>query len=424
MRPIAAGRVLATLTVFALAAYSPGGAAESGGSQGFTDTEVSLGSSCAASGNLASFQTTCAGEEAYFRYVNEALGGVKMADGKTRKIKYTWYDDGYSPPKTLENAKRLVEQNHVAAVFGFLGTGTSLAARGWLNEQKVPELFVASGAPTFGFDADKYPWSVSGQVSYSLEGTIYGDFVKSQNANATVAVIYQNDDFGGTLLGAFEQAIKGSNVKIVAKQAYAATAASVASQVTILAASKADYLMVFTIPKFAIQTLQKANELGWKPVIMLNSICASIQAVLKPAGLDTAVGSYSAVYVMDPSNPAFKNTEGVKFYDQVVGKYAPSNLNPKDPQSMVGFTLAQMMVAALERTKEPTRAALLDAARHLDHVEIKGLVPGMTVTTNGTSDPFPLESMQMEKFNGTSYDMVGSLITQYEGKTPRFSPHQ
>ena len=410
-----------TALAFAAMAFSPAGRADTG-DQGFTDTQVSLGSSCAASGNLASFQTTCAGEAAYFRYVNEELGGVRMADGKTRRIKFTWYDDAYSPPKTLENAKRLVEQDRVAAVFGFLGTATSLAARDWLNQQQVPELFVASGAPTFGFDRDKYPWSVSGQVAYSLEGTIYGDFVKGQKPNATVAVIYQNDDFGRSLLGAFEEAIKGSDVKVVAKQNYEASTASVASQITTLAASNADYLMVFTIPKFAIQTLQKANQLGWKPTVVLNSITTSVEAVLKPAGLETATGAYSVVYVMDPSNPAFKDTEGMKLYERVVGKYAPSNLNPKDPQSMVGFTLAQMMVAALERTREPTRAALLDAAMHLDRVKIDGLVPGMTVTTNGAADPSPLESMQIEKFNGASYDMVGDLITRYEGKTPRIAP--
>src|SRR5574340_356129 len=201
MRIEAPWNLMSTLAVAVLAGAavcSPSAAADAGaGQQGFTDTQVSVGSSCAATGNLASFQTTCAGEEAYFKYVNEELGGVNMADGKTRKIKYVWYDDGYSPPKTLENAKRLVEQDGVAAVFGFLGTATSLAARDWLNQQQVPELFVASGAPTFGFDIDKYPWSVSGQASYSLEGTIYGDFVKSQNPNATVAHLAAAGKQGG-----------------------------------------------------------------------------------------------------------------------------------------------------------------------------------------------------------------------------------
>lgn len=421
--------VLATAALAITAACSrkdegaPAGKADAtGDSTGFTDKQVSLGGTCAATGNLASFQTVCAAAAAYFKYVNEELGGVKMADGKTRQIKYTWYDDSYSPPKTLEQTKRLVENDKVAAMFGLLGTATNLAARDYLNNQKVPQLFVASGAPTFGFDMNKFPWTLSGQVSYSLEGAVYGDFVKAQNPKATVAVIYQNDDFGKSLLGSFKNAIAGSGVKVVAEENYEATTASVASQVTTLAASKADYLLVFTIPKFAIQTLQTAHQLGWKTTVVLNSICASIKGILEPAGLETAQGAYSGVYLMDPTNPAYADNDDIKLYRQIARKHGGANLNADDAQSLVGFVFGQLIAATLERTKQPTRAALMEAALHIDHVRIKGFIPGMEVTSNGSQDPFPLESMQIQRFKDKFWVPVGERITSYEGKTPKPGP--
>ncbi|MFD1320595.1 ABC transporter substrate-binding protein [Micromonospora sonneratiae] len=385
---------------------------------GFSDTEIVLGSACAASGNLASFQTTCAAEQAYFNYVNEELGGVKMADGKTRKIKFVWYDDAYSPPRTLEQVKRLVEQDRVATVFGLLGTGTSLAARDYLNRQEVPQLFMASGASILGTDSEKYPWTIGYQVPYATEASIYGQFIKEKSPNGTVAVLYQNDDFGKELLEGFKKSIEGSGVKVVAEESYAATAATVDSQVTTLAASRAEYFMVFAIPKFAIQSLRKVHELGWRTAPVLNSIAASVKGVIEPAGPQTAAGSYTASYVMDPTSPAFVDSDDVKFYRDIAKRFGPSNLVVDDAQSVQGFVLAQFMVGALEQTKEPTRAGLMAAARQLTGIQPKGLIAGIPVATS-TADPFPLESMQMQIFQDGVWQLVGKPITSFEGATPR-----
>ncbi|WP_405102815.1 ABC transporter substrate-binding protein [Micromonospora sp. NBC_01412] len=392
---------------------------DAGAGPGFSDTEISLGSTCAASGNLASFQTTCAAEQAYFNYVNEKFGGVKMADGKTRKIKFTWYDDAYSPPRTLEQVKRLVERDQVAAVFGLLGTGTSLAARDYLNQQKVPQLFMASGASILSTEQEKYPWTMGYQVPYAAEAAIYAHFLREKSPNATVAILYQNDDFGKELRSGFKNAIEGSGIKVVAEESYAATAATVDSQVTTLAASKADYFLVFAIPKFGIQSLTKAHELGWKAAPVLNSIAASVKGVIEPAGPQTAEGAYTASYVMDPTSPAFASTEDIKFYREVAAKHGPNNLVVDDAQSIQGFVLAQVMVGALEQAKEPTREGLMQAARNVSGIEPKGLIGGIKVATSGKVDPFPLESMQIQVFQNGKWQLAGEPITEFEGKTPR-----
>ena len=259
----------------ALAAESPG----------FTDTEVTIGGTCPTSGPLASFGTVCAMEEAYFKYINETQGGVKMGDGKTRKIKYIWYNDEYSPPRTVEQVKRLVEQDHVAAVVNILGTATNLAVWDYLNKRGVPQLFIGTGATIFGADIKKHPWTMAWQVPYSTEAAIYADFVKSKWPNARVAILYQKDDFGQDLESSFKHAVEGSGVKVVAEESYDPTSPTIDSQIVNLAASKADVFLNFAIPRFAAQAIRKSYEIGWKPNQIVVNISASVAAVFKPAGM-------------------------------------------------------------------------------------------------------------------------------------------
>jgi branched-chain amino acid transport system substrate-binding protein len=396
-------------------AMTPAWAAEA---TGFTDTEVSIGGTCATSGPLASFGTICSMEEAYFKYINETQGGVKMGDGKTRKVKYVWYNDEYSPPRTVEQVKRLVERDEVAAVVNILGTATNLAVWDYLNKRGIPQLYVGTGATIFGADIDKHPWTMAWQVPYSTEAAIYAEFVKSKWPNARVAILYQKDDFGGDLRGSFKHAVEGSGVTVVAEEAYDPTSPTIDSQIVNLAASKADVFLNFSIPRFAAQAIRKSNEIGWKPAQILVNISASVAAVFRPAGLEASQGIYSGINVIDPQDPRFAEDPGLKLYREIASKYGSKLLNPDDPTTMWGFINGQMVVTTLQRTKAPTREAMMAAARSQCGVAIQGLLPGITMCTDGKKDPFPVESMQMSQFKGNRFEPVGPIVSKYEGKAP------
>jgi branched-chain amino acid transport system substrate-binding protein len=396
-------------------AMAPAWAAEA---TGFTDTEVSIGGTCATSGPLASFGTICSMEEAYFKYINETQGGVKMGDGKTRKVKYVWYNDEYSPPRTVEQVKRLVERDEVAAVVNILGTATNLAVWDYLNKRGIPQLYVGTGATIFGADIDKHPWTMAWQVPYSTEAAIYAEFVKSKWPNARVAILYQKDDFGGDLRGSFKHAVEGSGVTVVAEEAYDPTSPTIDSQIVNLASSKADVFLNFSIPRFAAQAIRKSNEIGWKPAQILVNISASVAAVFRPAGLEASQGIYSGINVIDPQDPRFAEDPGLKLYREIASKYGSKLVNPDDPTTMWGFINGQMVVTTLQRTKAPTREAMMAAARSQCGVAIQGLLPGITMCTDGKKDPFPVESMQMSQFKGNRFEPVGPIVGKYEGKAP------
>jgi branched-chain amino acid transport system substrate-binding protein len=404
----------------ALALASTGTAVQAQGT-GFTDTEVTIGGTCATSGPLASFGTICSMEEAYFKYVNETRGGVKMGDGKTRKVKYVWYNDEYSPPRTVEQVKRLVERDEVAAVVNILGTATNLAVWDYLNKRGIPQLYVGTGATVFGADIEKHPWTMAWQVPYSTEAAIHAEFVKSKWPNARVAILFQKDDFGEDLRGSFKRAVEGSGAKVVAEEAYDPTSPTIDSQIVNLAASKADVFLNYSIPRFAAQAIRKSNEIGWKPEQILVNISASLAAVFRPAGMEASQGIYAGINVIDPQDPRFADDPGLKLYREIATKYGSKLVNPDDPTTMWGFINGQMVVTTLQRTKTPTREAMMDAARHQCGVPIQGLLPGITMCTDGKKDPFPIESMQMSQFKGTRFEPVGPIIAKYEGNAPAFA---
>ena len=410
--------VKSVLTASAMLALASPAVAET---VGITDTEIKIGGICPSTGPIASFVTICAMQDAYFKSVNDRDGGVMMSDGKRRKIAYTYYDDGYSPPRTVEQARRLVERDQVAIVVGPLGSATGLAIRDYLNKRSVPQLSVGSGLSAFSVDLEKFPWTVGWQPSYTTEGSIYAEFVKSKKANAKVAVLYQNDDFGKELLNAFKDASTGTGVQIVEAQSYEVTSPTVDSQVSNLAATNADVLLVFAVPKFTAQTLRKVQDGSWRPMVIVSNISASKKTVMDPAGPEASEGVYSVVSLMDPTTPNYADSKDMKTYREIGTKYPSTGLNLDDPMTMYGFSQAQTMVAVLQKAKAPTREAIMESARHLCDVPILGVVPGVKVCVDGKKDPFYVESMQVVRYTKGSWQPEGAIITKYEGKTPQIA---
>lgn len=402
-----------------LALAGSGNAASDAASTGITDTEIKIGGICPSTGPIASFVTICAMQDAYFKYVNDHDGGVMMGDGKRRKIAYTYYDDGYTPPRTVEQTRRLVERDQVALMIGPLGSATGLAVRGYLNQHGVPQLFVGSGLATFSADFEKYPWTEGWILPYTSEAADYATFVKTQKPDAKVAVLYQNDDFGKEMLAGFKKASEGSGVTVVASQSYEVSSPTVDSQMSNLAASGGDVLLVFGVPKFTAQALRAVQDSSWRPLRIIANISASKKATMDPAGPEASEGVVSGMMLMDPTSPQFAKTKDIELYREIGTKYGSAGLNLDDPITMIGFGQAQTMVATLARTKEPTRAAIMDSVRHLCGVPILGMIPGVQICSDGPKDPFLMESMQIVRYKGGTWEPVGKVITDFEGKTPR-----
>ncbi len=387
-----------------------GGAAAGGGapaSPGITDTEITLGSSYPFSGPASAASASGTGVDTYWKAVNER-GGITSADGKTRTIRWIALDDGYEPPKAVANVRRLVEQDRVFAVFNPLGTANNTAIWDYVNDQKVPDVFVYSGADKFYSDIEGHPWTMGWQVPYPTEGAIYAEYLKKEKPDAKVAVLYQNDDFGKNYLEGFRKGIEGSGITVVAEESYEATDPSTAPQVSKLAKSGADTFFSAATQKPTAQALQAAAANGWKPTTFVSSVAASITAVLQPAGLDASTGVLSAAYYKDPSDPAWADDPGMQEYAADMAKYC-DRCEPKNNLFVAGFAVAQMMEKAIEGMKEPTREALMESVRNMKDVQIPVLLPGVRVDT-APDDGYPLEAAQVMQFDGTRFQRLGDVI--------------
>jgi branched-chain amino acid transport system substrate-binding protein len=394
--------VAALLAAIALLAAGCGREDDGGGSDpGITDDEIKLGGSYPFSGPASAYRAIAEGAKAQFAFVN-AKGGVNG-----RKIEFTTLDDAYEPPKAVQNARRLIQEEKVFALFNTLGTPNNAAIWDYVNEQKVPHVFVATGASLWGADIKKHPWTIGFQPDYVTEAQVYADFLEEEKPGAKVAVLYQNDAFGKDLLSGFEKAIAGSKTKVVAKESYEVTDPTVASQMSKLADSGADAFLNITTPKFSAQAIAAAAKLGWKPLHLLNNVGASKELVLKPAGLDASQGVVSTAYYKDPEDPQWADDEAMNEYKSALKKYSPRS-NPNDPFSVNGWTTAQAMVESLKKMKEPTRDSLMDSIRSLD-VELPMLLPGIKVQ-KGASDGYPLEAMQIERFKGDRWRLQGEVV--------------
>jgi branched-chain amino acid transport system substrate-binding protein len=390
------------LAVLALVAAGCGRDESSGGSDpGISDKQITIGGSYPFSGPASAYRTIAEGAKARFDFVN-AQGGV---DG--RKIKFITLDDAYEPPKAVQNARRLIQQEKVFALFNTLGTPNNAAIWDYVNQQKVPHLFVATGASLWGADIKAHPFTIGWQPDYVTEAKVYADYLKKNKPNAKVAVLYQNDAFGKDLLGGFQKAIAGSGVKVVAKESYEVTDPTISSQMSKLKSSGADTFLNITTPKFSAQAIAAAAKLGWKPLHILNNVGASKALVLKPAGLDASQGIVSTAYFKDPEDPQWADDAAMKEYKAGLKKYAP-RANPNDPFDVYGWAAAQTMVEALKGMKDPTRASLMDSVRSLN-LDIPILLPGIKVQT-GPDDGYPIEAMQVQRFEGDRWHLQGQVI--------------
>jgi branched-chain amino acid transport system substrate-binding protein len=368
---------------------------------GITDDTIKLGGSYPLSGPASAYRSIEQGAQANFKYVN-ANGGV---DG--RKIEFVTLDDAYEPPKAVQNARRLVQEEEVFALFNTLGTANNVAIWDYTNKEEVPQLFVATGASLWGADVDAHPWTTGWQPDYVTESQVYADYLEQEKPNAKVAVLYQNDAFGEDLLNGFKKATEGTNIEVVAEESYEVTDPTVSSQMSKLASSDADTFLNITTPKFGAQAIVAADKLGWKVLHIINNVSASKLLVLEPAGLDKSQGLISTAYFKDPASPEWENDDSMMEFKDALAEHEP-RANPEDPNTVYGWAAASTMVEALKGMEEPTRQALMDSARSLD-IEVPILLPGIDVKM-AADDGYPIEAMPIIRFEGDNWQRQNEVI--------------
>jgi branched-chain amino acid transport system substrate-binding protein len=397
--------VVALLALMALAAGcgrddDDGG--DGGGAPGVTEDSIKLGSSYPFSGPASAYGTIGRAAKAHFDWVN-SKGGVHG-----RKIEFVTLDDGYDPARAVSNARRLVTQERVFALFNTLGTANNLAIWDYTNQQKVPHVYVATGASDFGEDPDAHPYTIGWQPDYVSEARAYGEFLKNEKPDAKVAVLFQNDSFGKDLMGGFEQAIEGTNIEIVARESYEVTDPTVAPQVAKLAGSGADTFLNITTPKPGAQAIGAVAKSDWRPLHILNNVAASKTLVLKPVGYEAAQGIVSTTYFKDPEDPQWADDPAMKEYKAQLKKFAP-RANPDEPFNAYGWASAATMVKALEQMgPDPDRDKFMDAVRNMD-TEIGLLLPGIRVQT-GDGDGYPIQANQIMRFEDENWQLEGEVI--------------
>jgi len=370
---------------------------------GVTATEIKIGHTNPYSGNASAYGTIGKVEAAYFRMINEQ-GGVNG-----RKINFVTYDDGYSPPKTVEMVRKLLEQDQVAFLFNTLGTPTNSAIHKYMNDQKVPQLFVATGATKWG-DPKGHPWTMGWQPTYQAEAKIYAAYVMKNVPNAKIGILYQNDDYGKDYLKGFKDGLAAANASkaIVLEQSYEVTDPTVDSQVVNLKNSGANVFFNITTPKFASQAIKKAHDIGWKPLHLLNNVSASVGAVLKPAGLEASKDLITALYLKDPTDPQWKNDQGYKDWLAFMKKYYPDG-NTDDVSNVFGYTVAQGLVQVLKQCgNDLSRENVMKQAASLKDLSLPMLLPGIKVNTSPT-DFYPIEQEQLAKFDGERWVLFGEV---------------
>ena len=371
---------------------------------GASDSEIKIGNTDAYSGPASAYGTIAKAETAFFAALNEQ-GGISG-----RKVNFISRDDGYSPPKTVELVRKLVEEDQVLLTFNILGTPPNTAVQGYLNDNKVPQLFVATGADKWN-DPKNHPWTMGWQPSYRIEARIYGRYILKNLPNAKVAVLYQNDDFGKDyLVGLREGLGDKADTMIVAIKSYETTDPTVDSQVVSLQGSGADTLLTAATPKFAAQAIRKVFDIGWKPTNFLTNVSASVGAVLKPAGPEKGIGIISAGYLKEPTDPQWANTPEYKEWLDWMKKYnAAGNLT--DNNNVTGYSVAQTMVAVLRACGDNlTRENVMKQAASLHDLKLPMLLPGIVISTSET-DFAPVKQMQLMKFDGTTWQLFGDVIS-------------
>jgi branched-chain amino acid transport system substrate-binding protein len=405
-RALSGASLLAAATAIALAflcSASPATAQKAYG-PGVSDAEIKIGQTIPYSGPISAAGTIGRAELAYFQMINEA-GGING-----RRVKLISLDDGYSPPKTVEQVRRLVEQDNVLAIFNIIGTPTSAAVQRYLNDRNVPQLFIQSGASRFA-DPEHYPWTISIYSSYRAEAGIYAQYVLATKPDAKVAVLYQNDDFGKDYLAGFKEGLGDrAAAMIVAEASYEANDPTVESQVTQLQASGANVLLDASTFKFAAQTIRKSYDIGWKPLHFLATPTSSIPSTLKPAGLEKAVGLITARYAKSPGDPQWEHDPEYQAYLAFMARYYPAG-DVLDQTNFAGYSWAYALAYVLKACGDDlTRENLMRQATHLQGVRIPMLLPGITLNTSPT-DYRPIKQFILHRFDGTQWVRFGDVMT-------------
>jgi branched-chain amino acid transport system substrate-binding protein len=390
----AASLVLASGLAFAAGQYGPGA----------SDTEIKIGNTMPYSGPASAYGAVGKSDAAYFAMINDK-GGING-----RKINFISRDDGYSPPKTVELVRQLVEEEHVLLLFNTLGTPPNTAIQGYLNENKVPHLFIATGADKWN-DPKNHPWTMGWIPSYRIEARIYARYILDKLPNAKIAVLYQNDDFGKDyLIGLREGLGDKADKLIIATQTYETTDPTLDSQVVALHGSGADVLLTAAIPKFAAQVIRKVYDIGWRPTHFLTSVSSSVGSVMRPAGPEKGIGVISAAYLKEPTDPQWQNTPEYKEWLAWMKKYNPSG-NVADANNVAGYSYAQTMVAVLKASGDNlSRENVMKQAASIHNLTQPMLLPGITISTSAT-DFAPVKQMQMAKFDGTTWQLFGEVIS-------------
>jgi branched-chain amino acid transport system substrate-binding protein len=390
----------------AAAAYSAQGfrAARAENAPGVTDTEIKIGQTMPYSGPASAYGVIGRTELAYFKMINEQ-GGVNG-----RKINLISLDDGYSPPKTVEQVRRLVEHEQVSFLFNTLGTPTNSAIRQYLNDNKIPQLFVATGAAKWN-DPKHFPWTMGWQPNYQLEARIYAQHILKTKPDGKIGVLYQNDDYGKDYLIGLRDGLGADHAGMVIKEvSYETSEPTVESQIVTLQGSGADVFLIAATPKFAAQAIRKAYDLDWNAVRYINNVSVSIATVLKPAGLEKSKGLITGYYGKDPTDKHWADDAGLKQWKAFTDRYmSPTEFI--DANAVYGFGAAQTMIQVLNQcSNDLSRESIMKQAANLKDLELPMLLPGMKINTSPTNYS-PIRQMQLTTFNGENWELFGDLLT-------------
>jgi branched-chain amino acid transport system substrate-binding protein len=389
------------VTAVLLAMAGPAGAADT---PGVTATEIKIGQTMPYSGPASAYGTIGRAEAAYFKMINEQ-GGIAG-----HQLNLLSLDDGYSPPKAVEQIRKLVEQEQVAFIFQSLGTPSNTAIQKYLNEKKVPQLFVATGASKWG-DPEHFHWTMGWQPDYRTEARIYAKYILKNQPGAKIAIIYQNDDFGKDYVIGLKQGLGDKAAAMIVKEvSYEVTDPTVDSQVVTAQGSGADTLVTAATPKFAAQTIRKVYDIGWKPLHLMTNVAISVASVMEPAGPEKGVGIISANYGKDPTDPTWKDDPGMKQWREFMTKYYPEG-DQNDASNVYGYGVAMTLVQVLKQCSgDFSRENVMKQAANLKDFEVPTTLPGIKINT-GPSDYYPIEQMQLQKWDGKTWVLFGEVIS-------------
>jgi ABC-type branched-subunit amino acid transport system substrate-binding protein len=396
------GAFSAALAIAALT--SSGALAQKKYDTGATDTEIKIGNIMPYSGPVSAYGVIGKTEAAYFNKVN-AEGGING-----RKINFVSYDDGYSPPKTVEQARKLVESDEVLFIFNSLGTPPNSAIHKYMNSKKVPQLFVATGATKWN-DPKDFPWTMGWQPNYQSESRIYAKYLLKEKPDAKIAVLYQNDDYGKDYLKGLKDGLGAKAASmIVAEESYETTEPTIDNHIVKLKSIGADVFMDITTPKFAAQAIKKAAEIDWKALHILNNVAASVGSVIKPAGFQNSQGIISAQYLKDTTDPQWANDPGMKAYLDFMAKDFPEG-DKLDNGTVVGYGVSQTLVQVLKQCGDDlTRENVMKQAANLKDFRTEVLLPGIKINTSPT-DFAPISQLQLMRFKGEKWELFGDVIS-------------